>query len=1020
MKFKIKWIYTLLLALSMQFSFAQEKTVSGVVSDGTGPVPGANVIVRGTKNGVQTDFDGKYAIKAKVGDVLVISFVGMQDATAKVGASNTINVKLQSGNTLEEVVVVGYGQVKKRNEVTGNVSTVSADKIKAAPMVSVDQALQGNVAGLQMSTTSGTPGSTQDIRIRGRNSINAGNDPLFVIDGIPMINGNFSGSANVSSLSTLSSIAADNIESMTVLKDAGATSVYGARGANGVILITTKKGKKGDAKFNFSSSVGFQNNAVEGLRPLTGAEKKELLLESIFNVFGEARGFTRENTLAWATTNQANNTAALRAWIAGGEKEYNWGDLVKNQDALINNLDFSVSAGDDKSTMFASVGYNKTEATVIGSAFTRVSANFNYTRKLTDKWDLKTGINVSNVKQGGVLEQGAFFSNPNLTKNFMSPWNAPYNADGSFALPATGLHNSLYTAEKSIRDNDLTRLMSNNSVSYKITKDVVYNGGISFDYTMNSYKGFNDAVHGDGIGVGGNASASVSRNFNYVAQNSIDYRLALGENHKFDFKGLIEFQQNKLNFISASGEVLPIGFTNVANAAANKDASSSFDDWSNLSYLGIVNYKFQDRFLLDLTARREGSSRFSAPTRWGTFYSAGGAWNIDKENFMKNISVVNLLRLRGSYGTTGNNAIGLNEFQTLLGTSSYNNRGGMFPSQFGTTGLTWEIQNKFDAGIEFGLFDNRVSGSVAYYNNDSKDLLLSLPMSLTTGHSSQTQNLGTLNNKGLEFELNLDVIRSENFNWSLGGNFSTVENEVTDMPVVDGTRITITGGTTRTEVGYPVSGWYMRKFAGVDPANGNALWYANGVDGATTTNYNSAVQTWQGDSALPTYSGGINTHFESNGFYLDATLYMVGGHKVYEDWATFTQGQGTNTLVGFNGAEPLLNRWRNPGDITNVPKVQIATTAGNSNMLAANTSSRFLHDGDFVRLRDVTFGYNFKSNVLSQLKLDGLSFSLRGTNLFTWVKDKDLKYDPEVRADGFTRLTSPPVKSVVFSINVKF
>jgi TonB-dependent SusC/RagA subfamily outer membrane receptor len=263
MKFKIKWIYTLLLALSMQFSFAQEKTVSGVVSDGTGPIPGANVVIKGTKNGVQTDFDGKYSIKAKIGDVLVITFVGMQDATAKVGTSNTINVKLQSGNTLEEVVVVGYGQVKKRNEVTGNVSTISADKIKAAPMVSVDQALQGNIAGLQMATTSGTPGSTQDIRIRGRNSINAGNDPLFVIDGIPMINGNFSGSANVSSLSTLSSIAADNIESMTVLKDAGATSVYGARGANGVILITTKKGKKGDAKFNFSSSVGFQNNAVD-------------------------------------------------------------------------------------------------------------------------------------------------------------------------------------------------------------------------------------------------------------------------------------------------------------------------------------------------------------------------------------------------------------------------------------------------------------------------------------------------------------------------------------------------------------------------------------------------------------------------------------------------------------------------------------------------------------------------------------------------------------------------------------
>jgi hypothetical protein len=212
----------------------------------------------------------------------------------------------------------------------------------------------------------------------------------------------------------------------------------------------------------------------------------------------------------------------------------------------------------------------------------------------------------------------------------------------------------------------------------------------------------------------------------------------------------------------------------------------------------------------------------------------------------------------------------------------------------------------------------------------------------------------------------------------------------------------------------------MRKFAGVDPANGNALWYANGVDGATTTNYNSAVQTWQGDSALPTYSGGINTHLESNGFYLDATLYMVGGHKVFEDWGSLIQGQGPTTFVTYNGAEPLLNRWQNPGDVTNVPKVVYAAASGNNNTLAASTSTRFLHDGDFVRLRDVTLGYNFKSNVLSQFKLDGLSFSLRGTNLLTWVKDKDLKYDPEVRADGFTRLTSPPVKSVVFSINVKF
>lgn len=1019
MRSKFKWIFTLLLALSMQFSFAQEKTITGIISDNSGPIPGVNIIVKGTKKSTQTDLDGKYSISAKAGDVLLLSYTGMENSSVVVGSSNTINVVMKAGsNELEEVVVIGYGQVKKKNEITGNVVTVSGSVIKGAPMVSVDQALQGRVTGLQMSTSSGTPGSTQDIRIRGRNSISAGNDPLFVIDGVPIINQNISGSANISTLSTLSSISSEDIESMTVLKDAGATSVYGARGSNGVILITTKKGKKGDAKFSFSSSVGFQNDAVEGLRPFTGAEKKELLLEAIYNTYGASNNFTEAGAYAWASTNLASGTSGLRAWVNAGEKEYNWTKLMKNQDALVNNLGFSVSAGDDKSTLYASIGYNKTEATVIGSDFTRVSADLNYSRKLTDKWELKTGVNVSNVKQNGVLEQAAYFSNPNLTRYFMSPWNSPYNADGSYNLPPTGLHNSLYTTANNIRANELTRLLSNNTVTYKISKDLVYNGGVSIDYTMNSYKGFNNAIHGDGLAYGGTSSASVARNFNYVAQNSLDYHLALGENHKLDFKALVEYQKNKLNFISAYGEVIPLGFTNVANAAANKNASSTFDDWANLSYVGIVNYKFQERFLLDLTARKEGSSRFSAPTRWGSFFSVGGAWNVDKESFMENVSFIDLLRLRASYGTTGNNSIDINQFQTLLGTISYNNQGGMFPSQFGTTGLTWETQKKLDAGVEFGVLKNRITGSVAYYDNNSQDLLLSLPMSLTTGHTSQTENLGKLNNKGLEFELDVKIIRSNNFNWSVGGNYSTVKNEVTDMPIVNGTQVTITVGSSRTEVGHPVSGWYMRKYAGVDPANGNALWYTNGVDGATQTNYNTAVQTWQGGSPLPTYSGGLNTHIDLLNFYIDASLYFAGGHKVYEDWAAYTQGQGTTTLVSYNGSEPLLNRWQQAGDITNVPKVEYVATAGNAQ--ATSTSTRFLHDGDFMRLRDVTIGYNFKSDILSQIKLDGLSFSLRGTNLFTWVKDKGLKYDPEVRADGFTRLTSPPVKSVVFSINIKF
>lgn len=1025
MRLKFKWIFSLVLAMSMQFMFAQEKTITGVVSDGNGTLPGANVLIKGTKAGVQTDFDGKYSIKAKTGDVLVFSFVGMNDSSAIVGASNTVNMKLASSSqTLEEVVVVGYGQVKKKNEITGNVVSVSGDVIKQAPMVSVDQALQGKVVGLQMSASSGTPGSVQDIRIRGRNSISAGNSPLFVIDGVPVINGDFTGSANISSLSTLASISPADIESMTVLKDAGATSVYGARGSNGVILITTKKGKKGEAKFSFSSTVGFQNNAVAGLRPFTGAEKKELYLEAIYNTFSNnGTTFIKDNTYAWMLTSptsliSAGNKTALVNWVNAGENEYNWDELMKNKDAVFNSLDFSVSAGDEKSTLYASIGYNKTEATVIGSDFKRVNGVLNYSRKLTDKFELRTGMNVSNIRQNGVLEQGAFFSNPNLTKAFMSPWNNPYNADGSLSTAITPLHNALYTAVNNVRANDLTRVLSNNSLSYQIAKDLKFRTDVSFDYTLASYKGFNNAVHGDGLSVGGNATASVRKNFNYVAQNSLDYGLSLNEDHRFDFKALVEYQKNKQNFISAFGEVIPLGFTNVSNTAANKDASSTYDDWSNLGYVGIVNYKFQNRFLLDLTGRREASSRFAADNRWGTFYSAGAAWNVNNESFMKNLTFVDLLRLRGSYGTSGNNNIDINSYQTLLGTTNYNNQGGLVPVQFGTADLGWETQKKLDTGLEFGVWDNRIKGTAAYYNNKSEDLLLSLPLSLTTGHSSQNQNLGSLRNSGLEFELNVDIIRSDDFNWSIGGNYATVKNEVVGMPTINGKQVTITGGTTRTEVGYPVAGWYMRKWAGVDPANGNALWYIDGVSGATTTSYNTAKVEWQGDSALPKFTGGLNTHIDVYNFYVDVSLYAAGGHKVYEDWAGFTQHSGRTSLLTYNGSEAILDRWQNPGDITNVPKVEYTATAGNAQ--AAATSTRFLYDGDYMRLRDITFGYNFKSAVLSQLKLDGLSASVRGTNLLTWVKDDRLKYDPEVRADGFTRLTSPPVKSVVFSLNVKF
>lgn len=1018
MRLKFKWIFTLLLALSMQFISAQEKTVSGVVSDNSGmPVPGVNVSVKGTKSTIQSNFDGKYSIKAKAGDVLVFSFIGMQDATAKVGASNSVNVAMKTAtNELGEVVVLGYNQSKRKNEITGNAVQISAEVIKGAPMVSIDQALQGKVAGLQISATSGTPGSVQQIRIRGVNSYSASNEPLYVIDGIPVITGNFSGSANTSSISVLSSIAADNVESMTVLKDAATTSVYGARGANGVILITTKKGTKGATKYNFSSTVGFQNNSSKGLRSLTGAEKKTLLEDGVFNTYGTAYSFTRDKAYDFIVAN--NLSAPLVAWVGKGSPINDWPKELTNKDALTNNLSFSAQGGDDKQTFYASIGYNKTEGTAIGANFRRVAAVLNYSTKLSDKFRFSNNLSVSNVNQNGTLEQSAYFSNPNLSRYFMSPWISPYNADGTLntTMAGTSLHNTIFTVAKNIINNDINRLQNSTSLTYNIAKNLRFVSNLGLDYTLTSYKYYVNRINGDAVAKKGYSEASSDRNFNYVAQNSLDYSFKVAENHNFSVKGLFEFQKNKENYLYAYGENFANDvFTNINGASANWNASSTYLDNINLSYLGILNYNFSNKYLVDLNARREASSKFTDAFRWGNFYSIGLGWNINKESFLSKYDFIDELRLRGSYGTNGNSGIGINLYQALLGSTGYNSEPGYIPSQYGST-AAWEKQTKLDVGLEYGFFDNKLRGSVTYYQSKTADMLFSVPLSLTTGHSSATTNAGSMENSGLELELGVDLVRGKNFNWSVNGNFATIKNEVTSMFLVAGKMSNIITGTRIVETGHTLNEWYMRKWAGVDPANGKPLWFVDGASGATTSVYSDAKVNYQGSSAIPKYSGGISTHFDLYNFFVDAGFSFAGGHKVFQDWSTYIANSGNNSILTYNGTEILLDRWQKPGDITDVPKMQYSGTADSN----ASTSTRWLYDGDFVRLRDLTFGYNFQSDVISKLKMDALSFSVRGTNIVTWVKDSRLKFDPEIQASGFTSLTTPPVKSVVFSINVKF
>lgn len=1015
MRSKIKWIYACIMILLVQVGFAQEKTLSGVVTEDGMPLPGVTVVIQGTQLGTQTDLDGKYSLKAKPGQVLVFSFIGMKEVKHTVGNANVFNAALHAeGNELDEVVVLAYGQVKTKNEVTGNVVAVKGEVIAGTPVVSADQALQGRVAGLQMATTSGSPGATQNIRIRGRNSVSATNEPLYVIDGIPVINSNLSNSDDMTSLSPLAAINPEDIESMTVLKDAGATSVYGARGSNGVILITTKKGKRGEPSYSFRSSIGFQNKAVKGPRFLSSQEKGDLWIEALYNTLGgEEAGITKQWVIDNYTTDDIMGGSDLYThWRENGMQNYDWSEMVKVKNAPMSSLNFSVNGGDEKGTYMASIGHEKSEGAVIGTDFRRVTGSFNFTRNLSDKIDIRIGANVSNIKQNGILEGGAFFSNPNLSAMFMNPWAAPYNADGTYNIDNEllgGLPNILYTTKENLTQNDFTRVISNNAFGYKILDNLKFESAIGLDYTLANYQSYYNPVHGDGYSTKGSTTQADRKVFNYVWQNSLNYNFYLGENHRFDIKALMEYQKNKYNRLTGTGEVLPPGLETLGGAAANYVAESQYYDWTQLSYLGLVNYSYANKYLVDLTIRQEGSSRFSSSNRWGTFWAVGAAWNIHQEDFLLDSNAISTLRLRGSYGSTGNSSINPNLYQHLLSKASYNNEAGLISTQIGGD-LGWEKQNKLDFGLEFGFIDNRITGSFAYYQSKTKDLLYSLPLSMTSGFSSQWINQGKLENSGVEAELNVEIIRSKDFNWSIGANIGTVRNRLTEMP-------TAIKSYTADKEGRLINEWYMPTYAGVDPQTGAAQWYA--ADGTKTNVYGKAEKRFQGASGLPKVSGGFNTHVDFKGFYLDALFTFATGYKVYDIWSQITHETNDTSLYAYNANSELLDRWQKPGDITDVP-ILTASPVRDVNNNYTQPSTRFLYDGDHIRLRQITFGYNFTKQAAKSIGVDGINLSVSALNPLTWVKDGRLKYDPEVDATGYIELASPPMKSVVFSLNVKF
>ncbi len=1008
------------MVLVVQLAVAQEKTVTGTVLDDEGlPLPGVNVIEKGTRNGTQTNFDGNYSISVGEGSVLVFSYVGFAPKEVTVGSASSYDVTLETdAGALEEVVVMGYVS-KRREDMTGSAVQVNSDDLQQTPMATVDQALQGKVAGLQISSSSGTPGSVQNIRIRGISSINAGNDPLYVIDGVPIINSNVGGSAATSSLSSLASLNSNDIESITVLKDASATAAYGARGANGVIVITTKSGKSGKTSINVSSYYGFTNNAMQGPDPLTGAEREMLYYEGIINTYGADFGF---NTVDGAKDFEAANLgdyAGYVAWNAAGRPEGDWDEVILNNDAPIQEHTISATGGGDKHSFYASLGYYDQEATVINSSFDRISGALNLTQQISDSFEFSSSNTASHSYQDGILEGSAYFSSPHTARVFTPPIDIPYNDDGTFNLN-TSVPNPLFIGANDIDESRLTRILTNNSLRWMTPiENLSFTSRFSIDYQVYNYKTYNNRQLGDGDDTNGYGYQTSRNTATYVWQNSLDYLMNFGD-HNFDFKLLQEWQKYRRNFIGTEADqFVTDGLTNVSSAGNPIGAYGEFTDWTVASYLATASYNYDNRYVLNGTYRREGNSRFAPENRWGNFWSVGAAWNLHREAFLEGSDFVNNLKLRASYGKTGNANIGLNLYQVLFNyDADYAGTGAAYPAGYGNEDLTWETSYTFDAGIEFGLLQNRITGSLAYYRRESQDLLLNVPLSYTTGFSSQFRNIGSMENKGFEAELDVAVVRSDDFNINIGGNVGTVKNEVLEVAQdANGNEIAVTNpdapaGSQRSAAGTMVNEWFLPTWAGVDPQTGLDTYYTDGVGSEVTTSFVEANRVYQGTSALPTITAGMNFHVDFKGFFLDASGYYAGGHQVYESWHLYLNQPNLFATAFYNGYDALLDRWQQPGDQTRVAKSIFNTEPWRYN-------SKFLHDGDYFRLRNVTVGYDFNPTITDAIGITSARIFVRGTNLYTWVKDDNLLHDPEVDATGFTSITTPPVKSVVLGVNLK-
>lgn len=1008
----------LLMLCGATVAFGQ-LTISGKVTDRDGePLIGASVMVKGTTNGTVSDIDGKFKLSAPSDATLVVSYTGFSTLDVAVNNQTDITITMQPGIDLTEVLVTGYGTAIKR-ELTGNIAKIRTEDIKDMPVTSFDQAMQGKAAGVQITSGNGKLGQAVQIRVRGQSSVSASNEPLIVIDGIPATTadlGSFGGATN-----PLSDINPQDIASIEILKDASAAAIYGARAANGVVLVTTKRGKTGRTSVNYGFQYG-ESNPARLLEFLNTEQYLKLYRQAAANS-DRIDGTDPKDPSSWtAYMEDFFVTQSLGTLGTDRAEDTNWGKLAY-QDAPMQQHDLNISGGNEKTTFYMSGQWFDQKGILIGNALNRITGRINVDHQAY-KW-LKVGFNTSLSRSFNERISGdRQFDNPMQIVALppMTPATDPDTGlpvgtpPGDINIPV--YYNPLINLGNAYYNTNTNRNLSSVYAQVSILDGLSFRSEFALDMLDQQeelyYNSKTQRNFGAPQGIGQNLFTRVE---NYNTNNYFTYNTGFGST-KLDLTAGMAYQQSqqKTNFIE--GQDFPSdAYRQIASAARKTDGNSTETNFRFLSYFARANVKLAEKYLVGVSVRTDGSSRFGKESRYGFFPAASLGWIVSEEGFLNNIKAISFLKVRASYGRTGNAEIGnFPQLGLFQGDAGYNGAPGQRPSQLGNPDLSWETTDQFDAGIDFGLFKDRLTGEIDFYSKNTTGLLLNVNVPGSTGFATQFRNVGKLTNRGVEVVLNTDVVRGA-FRWRTSLNFAANKNEITDLQG----QIIEAGlnNMSRAVEGQPLGTYFTAEYAGVDPANGNALWYKNATEGnrETTSTYSQAQRVVVG-SPLPDWIGGVTNTFSYKGLELSVLFSAVIGNEL--NFYGVGRFSSANARFEDNQTVDQLNAWTPQNTNTNIPEARLYSNNG------AQPSSRFIQDGSFVRLRNATLSYNFPKSLTSKVKIQSLRVFVTGQNLLTWTNY--IGWDPEVNADdivtniaqGYDFYTAPQPRTILAGFNIGF